>query len=90
MLEAKEGGGNTVQVDGMEAAQDSESEPGTMTCCTCHRDTTQANSLVVVRSKSKSAADNVIRCRSCHNLKERMNRVMRARGSRQFVNQGIS
>ena len=49
-------------------------------CCTCKRVTSEANSTIVVRSKGKEHANDVVRCKGCHNLRGRMTRVMTSRG----------
>ena len=49
-------------------------------CCTCHKDVTPENSLVIVRANGKTPSD-VRRCKSCHNVRSALNRLSKNAGN---------
>ena len=51
-----------------------------LVCCSCHRHTLPKSAIVVVRAKTKTSKD-VCRCRKCHNLRARCDRVVVSRGA---------
>lgn len=53
---------------------------GNYKCCTCF-DVTNRSDCVVVRQASKKQPEEVIRCKACHNLKSRINRLMKNNGN---------
>ena len=52
---------------------------GNSKCCTCG-DLTNPDERVIVRASSKNQPETVFRCKGCHNLKSRMNRIMAKNG----------
>ena len=51
-----------------------------MHCCSCHRPTHEAVSIIVVRAKTKTSKD-IRRCRPCHALRARCDRIVTSRGA---------
>ena len=49
-------------------------------CCTCSGKS-NSKDFVLVRSSSKAQPEEVWRCKACHNLKSRINRIMSKNGS---------
>ena len=60
--------------------QQVEMHGGNYKCCTCF-DVTNYSDCVVVRSASKKQPEEVLRCKACHSLKSRINRLMKNNGS---------
>lgn len=52
---------------------------GSSKCCTCG-DVTNPDERVIVRAYAKNKHETVFRCKGCHNLKSRMNRIMSKNG----------
>lgn len=55
-------------------------DPDVLVCCSCHRATTKDLSIVVVRAASKVNSKDVIRCKKCHALRARIDRLVARRG----------
>lgn len=55
-------------------------DPDTLVCCSCHRPTTKDQAIIVVRSTRKGPAKDVMRCKKCHALRARIDRLVTRRG----------
>lgn len=52
-----------------------------MLCCTCGKNTTEEDSLLMVRTTGKKSGADCRRCKKCHTLKSRVNRIIESQGA---------
>ena len=55
-------------------------EQGEHVCCSCKKETTEDQSFIVVRANGKKNLTDIRRCRRCHALKARMDRLIARKG----------
>lgn len=55
-------------------------DPDVLFCCSCHRETPKHDSIIVIRSNTKVNKKEVVRCRKCHALRARIDRLVARRG----------
>lgn len=70
----------SADASGAESLMSQDENPDVVVCCTCQRPSSAVLSIVVVRANKKQPQE-VWRCRKCHALKARIDRVISKRGA---------